>query len=1045
MRHYLLTIAALILLPEMFIDSLNAQVSGSADIPRIISYQGQITTTNGIAMNGTHTITATLYSDPHGTNSVWQGVYSPIITNGIFTVQLGSGSQKLPDNSIMNQRLWVGIKCDEGEIMQPLTALESAPYALNVPDQSITFAKLAPEVVLGMGVGHTPTIQGTSWTQTGDAYNGNLGDILGTKGIGAGQLKMVVEGTTIMRYDATASTPNITGGDAINSITASVGSTIAGGGNSTIGGGPITIRKSDYSIIAGGANNYIDTSNYSFIGGGWDNEIHGKSDFATVGGGSDAEIGRNDTCAFVGGGRAVAIADNSPFSAMVGGKNNFIRILTHHGFLGGGQDNLLDTATSYSAIVGGINNHIFPNNEKSFIGSGYSNFVKSQLSSIAGGDTNLVDLNSDHSFIGGGHRNIIYNTYDVIVGGDSNTVYTKYGAIVGGKQNYVGDIERSFGFIGGGFHNTARGDYNGIVGGTNNLINQASSTNRDFIGGGTSNTIDAGGLNPSDNNSAIAGGISNLIKSDASFIGAGESITIKTTSDHSAIGGGLINSIDTTAPYSFIGGGRYNKVQGSSFSVITGGDTNFVHPGSNYSMIGGGQFNAIDGLGPHNVIGGGHCSWIFSNGIASQDNSILGGFQNRIWGSNYATIGAGYVNKINNGADYSFIGGGDTNIISVNAFLSTIGGGLNNMISSERSAITGGCFHIIDMHSQFSFIGAGCTNYIYDTLATIGGGAHNTILAYSGFIGGGGYNLIDANGGLTHADDNESKYGMIGGGEYNNITKIPLSAISATPPGSLPNGYLFPLFATLGGGYQDSACGHFSAIGGGYQNAAYGFASTIPGGVQLRAGDWQTVTGLFNTEFKSIHNTGALGLITLPNETDPIFIIGNGIGNAANLRSNAFEVAYKGYSFVTGPNGDSYFTLFPLNAPNAFVGGTYRDNTILAWADADGVTVDVNGNLTVVSAFGVTKIHRQAAGIYIVTLAVSDPVTNSVYNPGHISVQVNIVDNTAPTSASMVCGYANASQIGVPAAGQFVIRTYDHTSTGCTTTDKPFMFTLTGR
>ena len=70
-------IAALFLVAALFSQRVGAQVSGGtdssirvSDVPRIMSYQGQITTTNGTAMNGTHTITATLYSDPHGTHSV---------------------------------------------------------------------------------------------------------------------------------------------------------------------------------------------------------------------------------------------------------------------------------------------------------------------------------------------------------------------------------------------------------------------------------------------------------------------------------------------------------------------------------------------------------------------------------------------------------------------------------------------------------------------------------------------------------------------------------------------------------------------------------------------------------------------------------------------------------------------------------------------------------------------------------------------------------------------------------------------------------------
>ena len=105
MKHFILIIAALILLHPMFVHSLEAQVSSTTDslvrvtdVPRIISYQGQLTTANGQAMNGTHKITATLYSDHLGINPVWQGSYSAEITGGVFSIDLGAGSQKFPDN-----------------------------------------------------------------------------------------------------------------------------------------------------------------------------------------------------------------------------------------------------------------------------------------------------------------------------------------------------------------------------------------------------------------------------------------------------------------------------------------------------------------------------------------------------------------------------------------------------------------------------------------------------------------------------------------------------------------------------------------------------------------------------------------------------------------------------------------------------------------------------------------------------------------------------------------------------------------------------------
>ena len=77
---------------------INAKAQ-TADVPRIISYQGQVTLLDGSSMTGTHHIVATLYSDRFGKTSVWRGEYDAAVTNGLFSVLLGSGKYKLLEAS----------------------------------------------------------------------------------------------------------------------------------------------------------------------------------------------------------------------------------------------------------------------------------------------------------------------------------------------------------------------------------------------------------------------------------------------------------------------------------------------------------------------------------------------------------------------------------------------------------------------------------------------------------------------------------------------------------------------------------------------------------------------------------------------------------------------------------------------------------------------------------------------------------------------------------------------------------------------------------
>src|SRR4051794_18999918 len=94
----------------------------TTDVPRIISYQGQITSIDGSALNGNHRIITHLYGDRFAHNEIWQGTYDVEITSGIFSVKLGSDAYKLPDNTTLDRPLWIGISVD-GTPMQPLTQL----------------------------------------------------------------------------------------------------------------------------------------------------------------------------------------------------------------------------------------------------------------------------------------------------------------------------------------------------------------------------------------------------------------------------------------------------------------------------------------------------------------------------------------------------------------------------------------------------------------------------------------------------------------------------------------------------------------------------------------------------------------------------------------------------------------------------------------------------------------------------------------------------------------------------------------------------------
>jgi hypothetical protein len=579
MLHIIKFAAALLFLAALFSLRLNAQVVGGidttirqADVPHIISYQGQIKSADGTATNGTHHITTTLYSDSRGINSVWQGAYDADIKDGIFTVMLGSGTSKLPQTDLLNQPLWIGIKVDGGEEMQPRGQLSAAPYALNVPDQSITLAKLSPEVALSLAGGGLPTPQvAPNWTNALDPYAAP-GQLLGTNNLG-GDLEIQAQATKVMHYNAAGGKPNINGGAPGNFIPivgagAVVASTIAGGGgflNNSI--------SSNSGFIGGGQGNVIDvTSDNSTIGGGDQNRIYMNSDHGVIaGGGYSNQIGDTPLngspsapFSFIGGGAYNKELARS--STIAGGYLNVISGNGDDGKLsfigGGGQNNIHGVKAS---IVGGEFN--VAQADGAFIGGGISvvgspnNQILSLDGTIGGGFRNMIDLNAPYSEIGGGAINYIWpdGQYSTIAGGWNNTIgnttippanhdQSYYSSIGGG---YLNTIHTKLGTIGGGFFNTIIGgtdDEDGTIGGgKNNVVREYAAT----VCGGASDSA----IGPW---STASGGAQNTVQDVVRWVTGSFNLDryAQAFFDWGAGGlDGLVNAGHASVPYNYPGPG----------------------------------------------------------------------------------------------------------------------------------------------------------------------------------------------------------------------------------------------------------------------------------------------------------------------------------------------------------------------------------------------------------------------------------------------------------------------------------------------------------
>ncbi len=744
-HHRILPIAAgvfFLSLPSTFF----AQQKPQNDIPRIISYQGILTSSDGKAItDGTHSIQVTLYADPAGNEVIWQDTYDVATLNGVFNLLIGNGQSPLPSTTLMSRLLWVGTRVNGQDEMRPLTPLTASPYALTLPNQAITTEKIAdgaitPEklsfsylsklkvngedannqgTVLNITSGDgielnyeesTQTLQiarsnsnlansdeekstsiltpnsGDYWSEAGNHSTNPANDYVGTSDNVAFHLR--TNNTHAMHFQPHGSdTPDIVGGSANNTITNSLGSVIAGGGSPT-------------------QPNSID-NNYSFIGGGLANKIEDENDYSAIVSGrtnhiyegtiSVEERGSN----FIGGGNLNNISSTTSSgvgeSAIVGGGNH--NLLSSLGFIGGGEWNRIETgaiastigggshntASAYYATVGGgfYNEAVGGTSGKAaVVGGGGKNKASGLSSTVAGGLENLAS--GEGAFIGGGGSDYIHavGIYTSVASGD-------FSAIVGGfTQTVSGD----YSFIGGGDNIIVEGDWSSIAGGDENKINDAGS-NYGVIGGGQNNEIGAA----------------------------------SSPAQWSTIGGGYSNTV--TADYSVLGGGDGNSIESES-SGIVGGDANHIlNTGSTHGVIGGGEGNTIGGAesnAPHSAIVGG-----FINDITTDFSFIGGGYSNTITSSSTrAVIAGGQANSIS--GPLSYIGGGYFN--QIESHRAVIGGGSNNKISnsfSDYSTISGGIGNIIGsvpVFASYSTISGGSANNTQDLYGAIGGGSNNSIM-----------------------------------------------------------------------------------------------------------------------------------------------------------------------------------------------------------------------------------------------------------------------------------------------------------------------------
>ena len=100
-----------------------------ADVPGKINYQGKLTDASGQLIDGTHSMSFTLFTEASGGGSVWTETHGTVtVTNGLFNVMLGS-TEPLTTVFQENDALYLEIKVNT-ETLSPRQEMASVGYAV---------------------------------------------------------------------------------------------------------------------------------------------------------------------------------------------------------------------------------------------------------------------------------------------------------------------------------------------------------------------------------------------------------------------------------------------------------------------------------------------------------------------------------------------------------------------------------------------------------------------------------------------------------------------------------------------------------------------------------------------------------------------------------------------------------------------------------------------------------------------------------------------------------------------------------------------------